>query len=845
MPNQLKIDPTRTTMLRKKFMADMTRRFKKVSKAIQTLVVDDDVFGLEGPAILQVRQAWRFRTNAQKVKAYRAWLQQQVNAGILAPVGGVSGKPWTAPYIESAYKKGGLRAYTDLRAEELANHPSLFEGGQAEFIRTAFGQPEALHKIELLYERAFDELKGITDVMGQQMSRTLAEGLAQGYGPKKIARELRKNVTKITKTRANVIARTEIIRAHAEGQLDAFEALGVEEVGVMAEWSTAGDERVCILQGISKVLTKQGAKRIKDVQKGDLVLTHKDRYKKVTKTWHRKTDERVVKIILKGAINGNERQITVTSNHPLLVRREGKILWIKAGNLKEDDLVSYFARQCPVCNKKMPMGNRFCSPECAINFGNKKRWEDPEQHKVLSRRNKKDKKWKRMQAGFQEKFRGKDFQEKFRKAVRKGQLESYRKDTTHYDNVVKANRKKAEGEDWGWRNKRRLESALKKAHMALGKNHLGKTWIEKKVEWWLKKIEVEYESQKYFYLNGKRRWVDFYLPVYNLIIEVDGENWHQDGKKDKLKDVIAKRNGFDTLRLPGREVRNNFRFIIERINNAIHNGCFVFLPIKKLKKWKLKKNQPVYNLSVESDNSYVANYMVVHNCAECGELEGVVMTIKEARGLLPRHPNCRCAWIPANKARREKGQLWGKDKDRAIERSIQAEAPKTIKRTAAEVRRRSVWAGKELKKVETAKKLIPKPKSIDDMIKKHPVELGPLECHQSIAELETIYGRQEGVLYFMWDESKGTEFINLLKKISFKSKNVEVMDLVEGIKKGWVNGHSFIKAGKHYVDPYLRSLDVAQKYIDDVDDFFASLHHKLMMRKVPKDFKPHIAPKST
>jgi len=43
------------------------------------------------------------------------------------------------------------------------------------------------------------------------------------------------------------VARTEIIRTHAEGQLDAFERLGVTEVGVMAEWITADDERVCPL----------------------------------------------------------------------------------------------------------------------------------------------------------------------------------------------------------------------------------------------------------------------------------------------------------------------------------------------------------------------------------------------------------------------------------------------------------------------------------------------------------------------------------------------------------------------------------------------------------------------
>ena len=178
MPNQLKRDPTRTTMLRKRFEADMVRRFRALSKAIQVLIVDDDALGLEGPSILQVRQVWRFRTNAQKVTAYQKWLKQQVDAGILTPVGGISGKPWTAPYIESAYKKGAVRAYTDLRAEQLANTPSLFEGGQAEFIRTAFSQPEALQKMELLYTRAFTELQGVTAAMSQQMSRVLAEGLS-------------------------------------------------------------------------------------------------------------------------------------------------------------------------------------------------------------------------------------------------------------------------------------------------------------------------------------------------------------------------------------------------------------------------------------------------------------------------------------------------------------------------------------------------------------------------------------------------------------------------------------------------------------------------------------------
>ncbi len=255
MASPLRGDPTRTTTLQNRFVADMTRRFKKLSKAINELVVKDDAFGLgDSNAIFQNTitknqqvpfQAWRAQTNAQKVKSYRRWLKQQIDAGILTTVGGIDDRPWTAPYIQSAYRKGSIRAYTDLRAEELANAPKFFEGGKAEFIRTAFAAPEVTQKIELLYTRAFTELEGITAAMDQQMSRILAEGLSQGQGAATISRNLRDNVTKMTRTRANVLARTEIVRAHAEGQLDAFERLGVEEVGIQAEWITAGDERVC------------------------------------------------------------------------------------------------------------------------------------------------------------------------------------------------------------------------------------------------------------------------------------------------------------------------------------------------------------------------------------------------------------------------------------------------------------------------------------------------------------------------------------------------------------------------------------------------------------------------
>jgi len=59
-------------------------------------------------------------------------------------------------------------------------------------------------------------------------------------GPREIAGLVSSRVAAIGKERAKALARTEIIRAHSEGQLDSLEQLGVEQVGVAVELATSG-----------------------------------------------------------------------------------------------------------------------------------------------------------------------------------------------------------------------------------------------------------------------------------------------------------------------------------------------------------------------------------------------------------------------------------------------------------------------------------------------------------------------------------------------------------------------------------------------------------------------------
>lgn len=108
------------------------------------------------------------------------------------------------------------------------------------------GRPVAAAKVELMSSRDFTDWEGITEAMSAKLRDILTNGLVQGQNSETIARTLAKEVD-ISRSRALAIAQTELTRCHAEGQLDSFDELGMTRLGVMAEWNTASDDRVCKL----------------------------------------------------------------------------------------------------------------------------------------------------------------------------------------------------------------------------------------------------------------------------------------------------------------------------------------------------------------------------------------------------------------------------------------------------------------------------------------------------------------------------------------------------------------------------------------------------------------------
>ena len=663
-----KIDPTHTSALRNAFAQDMKRRFNELAWTVRKAVVVEDVFGLNSIQTHQMNtpgaEAFNFERSAEKLNAFMKWLQEQVDKGILEvgayqQIGRGVNDAWTNLYILDSYKRGVIRARSELKKAGL-DVPSVDATGGIDIV---VGMPMHVDRVGLLFTRVFNDLKGVTTAMDTIISRVLAQGLADGDGPVFLAKKL---VASINGTgmgdlavkdalgrympamdRAVLIARTEIIRAHHVATIMEYRNWGLEGIKVKAEWSTAGDGRVCFLAN-TKVKVKRGYKRIQDVKVGDYVLTHKDRYRKVLKIFHRKYKGNVVKITLKGG-HVNPINLTATEEHPILVNNQ----WIKIKDIKVGDKLSYIAKKCPVCHKLMPVFNEVCSYQCASVRGNKMLWADPKQHERVREENRRYtevhgiSKIQIAKKAYMEKMKGEDFNAWFRLQVSKGQLESYKNNPIHLENVIKSNQEKGKRDNWGWKNKEKRNKDLIKARIAIGKNHNGKTYLEKKVEWWLKKEGIQYESQKYFN-NGKRRfWVDFYLPEYNIIIEADGKYWHNEEddrvRDDGLKQVFTGK----ILHFREDDIRNNFKECVSQFENIVEmQNCFVNVEVRKIKKWELEWTKGVYNLEVEEDNTYTANRIIVHNCSRCAALEGKVFTLNEIEPLIPLHPGCRCLALP-------------------------------------------------------------------------------------------------------------------------------------------------------------------------------------------------------
>lgn len=88
---------------------------------------------------------------------------------------------------------------------------------------------------------------------------------------------------------------------------------------------------------------------------------------------------------------------------------------------------------------------------------------------------------------------------------------------------------------------------------------------------WCQDNKVGYEFQYRIDESDILHRYDFYIPKYNLIVEIDGDYWHNQEMikmKDKIYDEVAVSHGYDIIRFLGSTIKNTkgkcFNVLLEK-----------------------------------------------------------------------------------------------------------------------------------------------------------------------------------------------------------------------------------------------------------------------------------------
>ncbi|MBC7128401.1 MAG: minor capsid protein [Thermoplasmatales archaeon] len=133
----------------------------------------------------------------------------------------------TSKYIEQGYKKGWLSAAAELKKAgiDISNYTFTTRD---------------LEAIEILQGNGFSLAKGLGDECIKRLKSKLSELYLRGASIQEISKEIRK-IEDMSKYRADMIARTETIRAYNEAAVNQYKE---NEISKWI-WVTAFDERTC------------------------------------------------------------------------------------------------------------------------------------------------------------------------------------------------------------------------------------------------------------------------------------------------------------------------------------------------------------------------------------------------------------------------------------------------------------------------------------------------------------------------------------------------------------------------------------------------------------------------
>lgn len=125
-------------------------------------------------------------------------------------------------FFYNAFNKGSKRVLTK-------------DGEQVQF-----GEVQDTRAIDFMINKQVQYFKGLTEDQSKAVLKIIADGRNTKKTSAEISKDIQKSVKTLTKARCNTIARTEIVKAHNQGQVQTMKELGVDTY----RYITANDNNV-------------------------------------------------------------------------------------------------------------------------------------------------------------------------------------------------------------------------------------------------------------------------------------------------------------------------------------------------------------------------------------------------------------------------------------------------------------------------------------------------------------------------------------------------------------------------------------------------------------------------
>lgn len=184
-----------------------------------------------------------------RVSTFLAWLRAKVSSIFF----GHSAQQEITALVQGGVAKGVQHAVEGATAGATAQIPpddavaqAEHLGRRAQSVQQISRSQAVQQKVTQLAARLEEEMRNVTTEMATKMGRLIHDAFSRGDTPETLADALAAQVD-LSQTRAILVARTELTRAHADSTLESLGQLGVTHVGVVpeVEFTTAGDEKVC------------------------------------------------------------------------------------------------------------------------------------------------------------------------------------------------------------------------------------------------------------------------------------------------------------------------------------------------------------------------------------------------------------------------------------------------------------------------------------------------------------------------------------------------------------------------------------------------------------------------